>query len=1186
MHFIGKLKIGDKLAVGFGLVLLILITISAFGIYQLNNISEQFAKFSIASKQDALVGEIQGNFFSSRIAFIKMLEKNDSSQQQIMIERYGKMNSAINDFIKTANDPNIKQQIEGIKGSADNYRDGFVKIMEINKQLNQIYNWIVNLRGNDIEKALSGLLETAELSGDTKLIRSLNSAQLNFLRARMYEKEYYFYKNDSDYEKHISNYNEFEAALNNLKIENIDRYEENYKRVYEAKTMYKDNFSNIANKLRETKEIAIQMEKIGPEISDKIEAIKISLITKKDHIDNFIKRQSDISMISMVVLSIFAIVLGILIALRIYINIVGPVKSVTKAFKGISEGEADLGMRINVKTDDEVGQMAMYFNNFMVRLEEMITEITDSTWLKTGQTEFNELIRGENDLNTLCNKAISYLSKKLNAQLGIMYVKNKQGEYKKQGSYATEEVERVKEDLNIGQGLVGQAILDKEALRVTDVPESYFKISSGSGSNIPNQILIIPCVLKDEVTCVFEFATLSEFGELEKKFVNLVGETIAFAISNEEKQKEIKLLLDTTLHQTEELQAQQEELRQSNEELQEQTKALQESEMYLQSQSEELRVANEELEEKGKELEMQKKELIDKNETLNNSQIEIKKKAEELEQANRYKSEFLANMSHELRTPLNSILVLSQLLLTESEKYNLNEKQKEFAQTINLSGTELLTLINDILDISKVEVGKLDIIKEDVSVKKIGEYVERNFTQIASEKGISLEVKMEEDLYETIYTDVVRVKQIIKNLLSNAIKFTEKGSITVSIERFEKEEHESIKGKINKGIRFRVTDTGIGISREEQSIIFEAFRQADGTTNRKYGGTGLGLSISRELARLLGGIITLKSKIGEGSVFSFILPIEKHQAIDEIVNKSDIEIEPVEQSNEKGPTVSSNTKSTYQNKISKTNGLKSFLVVENEREQADKILEILEKRGIDVKATDTYENAYGMLSKNTYDGVVLDFDTGKSQAIELLEKLGELENEPNFIITLVNDKTSTEEIAKIQKYTENIIVKGPRLMERLSDETSLFLHYVNERINVGKTFNKGNILKEEALFKGKKVLIVDDDMRNVFALNSILESKGFEIKVGRNGREGIEQFIENPDIQLILLDIMMPEKDGYEVMQEIRSLPKGKDLPIIVLTAKAMKEERKKCIEAGANDYLTKPLDSEKLFSLLRVWLS
>ncbi len=1033
---------------------------------------------------------------------------------------------------------------------------------------------------------------------------------------------------------------------------------------------------------------------------------------------------------------LIAAVLAVLISLLFIRIVVTPVKAVTRTFKKISQGDADFEFRLNVNSKDELGEMAKHFNTFMDKIREITMENLHEAWIKTGQTELNEKLRGAQDVKSLAASALSYISRYVDAQIGTIYVKTEQELFRLLGSYAYKKRKNVSNEVKLGEGLVGQAALERQTIMISNVPEDYIKISSGIGEAVPGNILVTPCIYNNEVKCIIEIGAFHQFSDLQMEFIERIAPGLATVIHSVESHTKTQELLEKTLLQAEELQAQQEELRQSNEELEghtkalkeseahlqaqqeelrqsneeleEQTRALKESEARMQSQQEELKVINEELEERTKSLELQKNDIFTKNENLRNARNEIEEKAKDLETASKYKSEFLANMSHELRTPLNSILVLSQMLSEKKDNTPLTDKQLEFARTIHSSGEDLLKLINDILDLSKVEAGKMEFVFEELVIGELVQYVERAFRPIAFQKGLDLAIMIEKGVPENIVSDSQRVQQIINNLLSNAFKFTSSGSITLTVDRTVEEETPYINLNSKDMLRIAISDTGIGIPKEKQEIIFEAFKQSDGTTSRKYGGTGLGLSISKELAAVLGGKIELQSEPGKGSTFTLYLPIshkgqgalaagsgknsaansaEQGKAIvsepkrmkrvpddrakinpkDKLLlmieddekfakilldlahdkgykcivaedGQSGLELakryEPdavlldiglpdingwkviehlkADPATEKIPVhvVSGNE---LKNPLEALEGLvgylqkpvslesldaafekigaviskpfKKLLIIDESKQQTDEITKLIGNKDIQIISLDNGADALSLLRKEPVDCMILDLKLRDMSGFELLEKL-KAENIVELPVIIHTEKILTlDDEAELRKYAESIIIKGSRSVNRLIAEATLFLHDLDSRIEQNKIKAIKSEQEKEDSLKNRKILVVDDDMRNVFALSSLLEEKGMKVVVGRNGTEGIERLKLNPDVNLVLMDIMMPGMDGYTAMKEIRRLEKFQKIPIIALTAKAMKDDKQKCIEAGASDYLTKPLDVDKLTSLLRVWL-
>ena len=1016
----------------------------------------------------------------------------------------------------------------------------------------------------------------------------------------------------------------------------------------------------------------------------------------------------------MLIGGVLATIAAVIIASLVIRMIARPVKVVTNTFKEIAEGDVNLEVRLNTNSNDELGRMARHFNIFMAKLKELILENKNQSWITNGRAELNEEMRGEEDIATLSSKAITYICKYLNSQIGALYIKTDNDTYKMLGSYAYNAHENSSSEIKLGEGIVGQSALEKQMNLITNIPKDYIKIASGIGEAAPKNILVVPCMYQNEVECIIELGSFDEITEVQLKFIEQISETIAISINLTKAQVRMKELLDKTLVQAEELQVQQEELRQNNEELEEQAKVLKKSEMNLQAQQEELRVSNEELEEKTRKLELQKNDIINSNERLVKAKAEIEEKAKELETANKYKSEFLANMSHELRTPLNSILVLSQLLENKKDNAPLTDKQIEYAKTIHSSGQNLLRLINDILDLSKVEAGKMDINLEKVNLEELAEDTKRLFLPIASQNSLDFKVQIEEGLPETIVSDSLRLQQIVNNLLSNAFKFTHNGGVTMNICRPKESDVAlfGIKGNIDKLISIEIIDTGIGISPDKQKLIFEAFKQSDGTTSRKYGGTGLGLSISKELAHLLGGTIYVKSQEEKGSTFTLVV-LDKTDEREELVPLTEernlVKNEPInnnleeiklsenksetskvdeeefiredekllliieddeqflkilselaykkgykvlaEKNGEEGfklaerykpdailldiglPDINGwkvidklksredtkdipvhiisgrqdkdlnkklenlvgylkkpvnleelyNLFNNLESTISKD--FKKLLIVDENKEQTNIIYDSLSKKGFQVTTLESGLEAYNLLKTEQFDCMILDLKLKDMNGLELLNKLKD-KNIINFPILIHTENNITQEDeAELNKYVESIIIKGNHSIERLIDEASLFFYNVDSKLENKKIKNiKSNHEKENSL-AGKKILIVDDDMRNVFSLTSALEEKGISVVVGRNGTEGIQKLHENSDVDLILMDVMMPEMDGYTAMNKIRKDTQFENIPIIAITAKAMKDDRQKCIEAGANDYFTKPIEINKLISLLRVWL-
>lgn len=960
--------------------------------------------------------------------------------------------------------------------------------------------------------------------------------------------------------------------------------------------------------------------------------------------------------------------------------------SVNESFREITENannvaSGDYTVDLVPRSDKDV--LGNSLKKMTRSLRETTTANEKHNWLTAGQNQLNSTLKGDQSIEELAGNTISFLCTYLKANIGAIYQFNdKESALKLSGQYAFSSKENVKEKFALNEGLIGQAAYEKKQISLTDLTENQIRITSSILDSKPKHLLITPFLFEGKTIGVIELGSLSDFSETEKEFINVSMDSIAISVNSAIARKKIQALLEETQVQTEELQSQQEELKQMNEELEEQTQN-------LKQQQEELQMTNEELEE-------QTQSLVVKNIEVETAKNDIEQKTKQLEVSSKYKSEFLANMSHELRTPLNSLLILSKDL-SENRKKNLDNVQIESAEIIYKSGHDLLVLINEVLDLSKIEAGKMSINIENVSLKTFTDELLREFKHHAEQKGLKLICKLGAALPESIRTDSQRLNQIMKNLLSNAIKFTEKGSVTISVER-----------NSESTVSISVIDTGIGIVEDKQMAIFEAFQQAEGGTSRKYGGTGLGLSISRELAKLLGAEIKLSSKLNEGSTFSLLIPLEifaeqepvasnklKESALYQspavntikylnypaiaddretltnddkvvLIIEDDLKFASIllNQANKKGfkcltaasgedglvlalkynpkaiildmglpgmnghsvlhelkanPSVrhipvhimSANDRSLepiregaveylmkpvdkkdleetftrIENFISRK--IKNLLIIED-NENSRKAMRILIGNG-DVKCFEagTGKEALIMYQENQIDCMILDIGLPDMSGFELIHKLENIKsNNIPPIIVYTGKELTKEENNELQKYAESIIIKGVKSEERLLDETALFLHRTISNLPKSKQLIINNLHDKEAIFHSKKILLVDDDMRNVFALSKILQERGMEILKAENGKNALEILENHSDIDLVLMDIMMPEMDGYEAMKRIRSQVKFSSLPVIALTAKAMKDDKQKCIDAGANDYITKPIDIERLLSLMRVWLS
>ncbi len=963
--------------------------------------------------------------------------------------------------------------------------------------------------------------------------------------------------------------------------------------------------------------------------------------------------------------------------------------TIVKAANTIAEGNFAIEMPLRSEAD----QLGIALNTMTENLKRISEENENEAWIKTGQAGLNDRMRGEQDLLTLSKNIISYLTKYLGAQVGVIYLTERNKDKKllrMTGSYAFTQRQSLKTTFEFGESLVGQAAVEKETIVLSSIPRDYISVTSGLGQTRPRNILVQPFIIDGEVKGVVEIGSFRSFNDNQLELVRLVAENIAIATSSALDREKMKVLLEESQRQSEELLKQQEK---------------------LQNQSEALQMANEDLESKTQDLEQQK-------EDLQQSRVEVERKARELELASKYKSEFLANMSHELRTPLNSLLILSKDLST-NEKGNLTREQRKDASIIYEGGIDLLNLINDILDLSKVEAGKLQIQPEEVRFSSLINNLKNQFGPLAKAKRLRFIVSQDKVAPEIITTDGQRLEQIIKNLLSNAIKFTENGTVDLSIsEPGANVKFREITLPGSEVVAISVRDTGIGIPEEKRMMIFEAFQQAEGGTSRQYGGTGLGLTISRELSRLLGGEIHIESVEGEGSTFTVYIPKDLNSA--PIKEREDaISRDPAPVSNTKlahnvtferterkppvpeeefvpddrdGLGASENSflliegdrkfaeqlKRTVQQEGYKVlvaregkegldlavkyhpngillavqlpdiNGLiildhlkfnlktrhipvyilseegqgrlamkrgavgfatrpvsrksireivrkldevqdaavKQVLVIEDSRIAQMAIEKMLKNRHITLTQATTGKEALAEISSKKFDCIILDLTLPDTSGFELLKALKSDKAATNVPIVIYTGKDLTKkEMKELHQYTDSIVIKGASSPERLLDEVSLFIHSRESRLSPPQKKIMAALHNPERVLAGSRILVVDDDMRNTYALSKALTDAGMQVVMAENGKMALDKLEEDGAIDLVLMDVMMPIMDGYEATRAIRQKPEFEQLPIISLTAKAMPEDRAKSLAAGANDYLTKPVDIEKLLRIIHVWL-
>ncbi len=964
----------------------------------------------------------------------------------------------------------------------------------------------------------------------------------------------------------------------------------------------------------------------------------------------------------------------------------------------------NLDSTIETSGHNEIAKLARSVQRMQSSLREAGEQREAQDHLKTGLARLNDVMRGDLDLRSLASKIINEVATFLDAKIGAFYVLNEtrsEPTLLLLGTYAYTPRKDLPSSFKVGEGLVGQAALERKQILVRNLPNNYLRITSGLGEVVPSVVSVTPFLYEENVRGVLEIGTLGELSGPDLEYLHQAMPAIAITLETAQRRDELARSLEHSQQLTEELQAQQEELKAANEELEEQAAVLKQSEEKLQAQHEEMEVINEELEEKNELLERQKRDV-------EQARSEIAEKAEDLALASKYKSEFLANMSHELRTPLNSLLILARVFANNRDG-NLTDDQIESARIIYNSGTDLLGLINDVLDLARIESGRTDLQIGTVKLSKVAAGIGENFQHVVEEKGLHLRVEMQPDAPVHIRTDEKRLNQIIKNLVANAIKFTEQGEVGVSFGRVAEDTHLPRGLPRDQAMAISIRDTGIGIEPRQQKVIFEAFQQADGGTARKYGGTGLGLSITRELVQLLGGEIRLASEPGKGSNFTVLLPTdvaakesatsgitegsrtathdrisraarvsleEREMVEDDRANLADddrsiliIDDDPrfaallVKECHRKGfkslvaltgeeglalveshrpngiildlrlpgmdgwsilellkenprtrhipvhimsvedadldalrkgaigfltkPPEEGQLDAVFERIADTCNGKpRTVLVVEDDAKMRQNIVQLIGDGDVQIREAVSGAAAIEALRTGEYNLMILDLglpDMDGTQVLRLLES-DDTVTIPPVIVHTSRDITQDEEL-ELRSFSESIIIKDVRSDERLMDEISLFLHRVVSQMPDKKQKLITALHDVDQIFRGKKVLLVDDDMRTLFALSKILTAKGVKTLKAENGEKALQVLNQNPEIDLVLMDIMMPVMDGYETMRRIRAEEKFSKLPIIALTAKAMKEDQPLCIAAGASDYMPKPLDENRLYSMMRVWL-
>jgi signal transduction histidine kinase/DNA-binding response OmpR family regulator/HAMP domain-containing protein len=980
-------------------------------------------------------------------------------------------------------------------------------------------------------------------------------------------------------------------------------------------------------------------------------------------------------------------------------NLSTQVRAIAEVSTAVTKG--DLTRSITVEASGEVAALKDNINEMIRNLKDQTLKNTEQDWLKTNLAKFTRMLQGERDLSTVSNMVLSELAPLINAQHAVFYVsdRDEDGEpaLNLAAAYAFNNRKHVTNQFKLREGLIGQCAYEKSRILLTNVPKDYVQISSGLGEAPPLNIIVLPALFEGEVKAVIELATFGEFSETHRSFLDQLMESIGIVLNTIAANMRTEGLLKQSQLLTSELQAQQEELKKTNDRLEQQAASLRQSEELLRTKQEELQQTNAELEDKALLLSAQNKQVEAKNHEVEQAKLALEEKAEQLALTSKYKSEFLANMSHELRTPLNSLLILSKLL-AENAQGNLTDKQVQSAKNIHDAGVDLLALINDILDLSKIESGTVTLDIGETSFAALKDHVDRTFAQLAQDKKLNFAVEIDPELPRSMYTDEKRLQQILKNLLSNAFKFTEKGHVKLKVARASSgwspaNDHLNTAGQV---LAFSVVDTGIGIAEDKQRIIFEAFQQADGTTSRKYGGTGLGLSISREITRLLGAELTVASKPGKGSTFTLYVPLNfspqvqaapapkqslaaarafvpapiQTETMETVVDDRDdvgpddavvliVEDDPrfssillqlVRDSGFKGvvtgeggaapglarrfgpeaimldiglPDMDGLALLDLLKRTPETRHIPVHVISADDQRglglsmgafgftskpvERDVVLHTLEevksfvakeKRrialvGSDDEAAETLRQCFGQLELIKDIGVLAKTSAAKRpdavvvpySAASIVDVLERLKSDERLIpvVLYAPGELDSDADRRLRLAVFGGLVRLARTPEQLIDQTALLLHAPMTQLPDRAKAKLAQTRHDDPVLNGRTVVVIDDDIRNIFSLASALEDYGINLRYAESGRAGLELLKVTPDVDVMLVDIMMPDMDGYETIREVRALPEFTDLPIVAVTAKAMKGDRQKCIQAGASDYVSKPVDIDQLISVLRV---
>ncbi len=1265
-----KTTLRTKITIGFMIVILLMSAALGIGLLGFRRNEAQMTRLDRLSQESEIAARLETTFLENRLAFrtyqaIGELPTTEGDAQ-FTIDRL------VDSFESLTDNPSRLRHMEDIHSLLSLYNRRFGELTVLGRELLAVSGELTE-KGDLLVTELGALSEVALAAEHLEMFRRVHTAEIELLLARRYATSYVETQGATSYALFREHFDAFMVQIAGVgpladRVGGTDRYTQ----VRLLMADYDQGMHLYHNQARIYNNLVARMGTTGEQVSALIGAINASIGIESADLLSAASGQMRTKGLMMGLMAALAIGTALLVARGLSRQILDPIGTLTREFDAIASGNAHATFRLSTRLQDEIGDMSRAFNRFMDRIQALFSEAEHRAKVVTLQHELNDTMRREMDLDALIRVLLEQVVDHFEGVSGAFYLVTHEGDYRLVSRYGVPECPE--EIIRPGEGLLGITIDQGQGryLETTEVMTTAF--STGTGAGLAPYLTLQPTLYEDSPNGLIEIGRLKAWSEEERDTLEKAVEEIGDVLHTVFLSEEMKWLLDRTTRQAERLQQQQEELRQNNEELEQQAQSLMASENELLAQQEELRVSNEELGARSKRLEEQQWVLDQKNRELLDVYQEVLDKKVALEEANRHRTEFFANMSHELRTPLNSILVLSELLMNKGSQDALTAKEGEFAETIHRSGRDLLRMIDDVLDLSKIEAGKVEFVHEPFQLSQFLLDHERLFGPMAEVHHLRFNAFLAEGLPETVALDQYRISQIVKNLLSNAIKFTKHGTVTLGIRPVAGHEGEELALNPKRYFAVDVEDTGIGIPEDKRQLVFDAFRQTDGTTSREYGGTGLGLAISRQLAERLGGHLMLKKSSEKGSLFTLILPfvaqsetlenapsrplhLEKVEEqrpgelkpVDELLvvtHDEDLQsaiLEAIVQQNmtaqsfsgaqesmaylEKvlpraillDPNVSDATPDAFQHKIERVldqTGVPLHLLAGQSPRRSDRITEILrpplqikdvyrtlaavetvrpdeqtrllvvgdcegetfadfEKLGDCVLTrVETGEEMFEILKNRGAEVLIIDRSLDEPSALTLVKRLDDAGHASLPIVLYASgveeERIFEEAIDKAGKMT-----KADR-HKRMMNEVVLFLKSLGRKV-------EGTVSREH--LEGRSVLVVDDDERNLFAMMHLLEGMGMTVHTASDGYEALDLLDHHP-VDLLLIDMMMPKKDGLQTLVEIRKKEGKGHMPILALSAKTMQEDRKRALEAGADDYLTKPVAVEQLVATMKVWLS